>query len=279
MARRNFSQILKEASVDIRREYDRLYSTFYIRKVPDANGVGYSLKEYCASNFLNMPFRKTCLSLDDFDDFYGIYFEKNPSDFNLDFLILFCEYTYNLALYMQPVGMFGYMGVLPQNQLYLQQVSKVIESIGYMPIQDGNVTIFVPKSAEAVAVSEIIEPSLSYKVIEYNHHTMQGNIEGKKSILLLLGDKLEGQRAKLKQINKTLEDSIFTLLNNLNLRHNNIDTDSKEYNSFVATMPKKEIESWYDEVYQLCLLAFLEIDNVERARKVKELKQKLDAGR
>ena len=50
------------------------------------------------------------------------------------------------------------MGVLPQNQLYLQQVSKVIESIGYMPIQDGNVTIFVPKSAEAVAVSEIIEP-------------------------------------------------------------------------------------------------------------------------
>ena len=55
MARRNFSQILKEASVDIRREYDRLYSTFYIRKVPDANGVGYSLKEYCASNFLNMP--------------------------------------------------------------------------------------------------------------------------------------------------------------------------------------------------------------------------------
>lgn len=98
-------------------------------------------------------------------------------------------------------------------------------------------------------------------------------------ILLLLGDKLEGQRAKLKQINKALEDSIFTLLNNLNLRHNNIDTDSKEYNSFVATMPKKEIESWYDEVYQLCLLAFLEIDNVERARKVKELKQKLDAGR
>ena len=59
----------------------------------------------------------------------------------------------------------------------------------------------------------------------------------------------------------------------------NIDTDSKEYNSFVATMPKKEIESWYDEVYQLCLLAFLEIDNVERARKVKELKQKLDVGR
>ena len=90
-------------------------------------------------------------------------------------------------------------------------------------------------------------------------------------------ESFENDRDEL--INKTLEDSIFTLLNNLNLRHNNIDTDSKEYNSFVATMPKKEIESWYDEVYQLCLLAFLEIDNVERARKVKELKQKLDAGR
>lgn len=180
---------------------------------------------------------------------------------------------------MQPMGMFGYMGGLPQNHFYLQQVSKVIESVGYMPVQDGSVTIFAPKSAETIAVSEIIDPSLSYKVIEYNHHTLQGNIEGKKSILLLLGDKLEAQRAKLKQINNTLEDSIFTLLNNLNLRHNNIDPESKEYNSFVATMPKKEIESWYDETYQLCLLAFLEIDSIERKQKVKALKQKLDASR
>ena len=32
MERRNFSQILEEAQIDIRREYDRLYSTFFICK-------------------------------------------------------------------------------------------------------------------------------------------------------------------------------------------------------------------------------------------------------
>ena len=39
------------------------------------------------------------LSMDDFDDFYGYSFEKIPSDFNLDYLISFCEYSYNLAVY------------------------------------------------------------------------------------------------------------------------------------------------------------------------------------
>ena len=37
-------------------------------------------------------------------------------------------------------------------------------------------------------------------------------------------------------------------------------------------MSKDELESWYDETYQLCLLAFLELDNVERTKKVAELK-------
>lgn len=32
MERRNFAQILKEAKIDIRREYDRLYGLFYLNK-------------------------------------------------------------------------------------------------------------------------------------------------------------------------------------------------------------------------------------------------------
>ena len=46
----------------------------------------------------------------------------------------------------------------------------------------------------------------------------------------------------------------------------------KNYKETVAKMSKDELENWYDETYQLCLLAFLELDNVERTKKVVELK-------
>ena len=38
-------------------------------------------------------------------------------------------------------------------------------------------------------------------------------------------------------------------------------------------MPIKELESWYDEIYQLSLLAFLELDNIERTKQIEALKK------
>ena len=173
------------------------------------------------------------------------------------------------------MGVFGYTGGLSQDQMYLQQVLKVINAIGYMSMQDEFVTIFVPKLAEAISVAEIVAPELSYKVIEYNHHELQGDLERKKSILLLLEGKLEAKREELKQINHTLADNLFFLFNNLNLRHNNCDKEGKDYHALVAEMPEKDLENWYDETYQLCLLSFLELDNIVRTEKIKELKSKI----
>ena len=40
-------------------------------------------------------------------------------------------------------------------------------------------------------------------------------------------------------------------------------------------MSKKQLEKWYDELYQMMLLAILLLDNAERTVKVKELKDKI----
>ena len=273
MSRRNFAQILEEANIDIRREYDRLYGSFFLQKTFDGMGNSLSLYEYCQMNFINIPFRGTCLTLDDFDDVYNIHFEKVPNNFDLNYLLLFCEYTYNFLIYLNPINSFGNFGGNSPSQIYLQQVYKVIEEIGYMySVNENGITIFVPKSQEAISVSEIIEPEISYKVIEYNHYSLQGNIEGKKAILLMIADKIEAKRAELRNINRTMETNIFMLFNKMNIRHDNCSKESPKYVEYVANMPKKELEQWYDEIYQLTLLAFLELDNVERNRKISELK-------
>ena len=152
MERRNFAQILEAANIDIKREYDRLYSSFYLQKIQDMYGNCYSLKEHCAMN---------------------IHFERVPCNFDLNYLILFCEYTYNLVLYLNCDMQLLYTGVNSPQQIYLQQIIKVIEIIGYMTVQKDGITIMVPKSQEAIAVSEIVSPTLSYKVIEYNHHALK----------------------------------------------------------------------------------------------------------
>ena len=268
MERKNLSQILKDAKIDYRREYDRLYQIFYELGTGQGDDV---LRDACASAFWNMPMRGTCLSLDDFDEVYGINFEKDPEDFDLNYLLSFCEYTYNLVIYTSFNWGWGYQ---TPSGVFQNQLGRVIELIGYMFSQtDDGIYILVPKDQAVISVSEILDKNLSYKVIEYNHNSMKGNLEKKKGILIALADKLEPSRKKLKQINSTLEDQLFFMLNNLNIRHNNTEQGSKEYKKYVADMEQETLEKWYDETYQMCLLAFLELDNVERKSKIEKLKK------
>lgn len=277
MNRIPFSEVLKNASIDIHREYDRLYGIFYLQKIPNEYGNNTTLKDSCALNFINLPFRGTCVSLDDFDDFYDYNFEKAPSDFSIDYLISFCEYSYNLAIYNQGVGFAGLnISVSQSMQFYVQQVNKVIEVIGYMPNTQNGITDFVPKDQAAISVAEIVNPELSYKVIEYNHHSMKGNLEGKRAILIALADRLEPDRKTLKQINNTLDTDLFYLFNNINIRHNNVDKNGGYYKSAVASMDNDETEKWYDETYQMCLLAFLELEHNERKKRVADLKKTIN---
>ena len=69
-----------------------------------------------------------------------------------------------------------------------------------------------------------------------------------------------------------MEDGIFYILNNLNLRHNNKIEGDRNYKQAVAEMDALTLENWYDELYQMMLLAYLQLDQVTRNDKVKALK-------
>ena len=55
------------------------------------------------------------------------------------------------------------------------------------------------------------------------------------------------------------------------------DTDlSSKYVPAIAEMKSDELESWYDEVYQMCLLAFLRLEQDERKIEFDELKKRIE---
>ena len=62
-------------------------------------------------------------------------------------------------------------------------------------------------------------------------------------------------------------------MNKLNIRHNNVEGEKAEV--FTQQLSPEELEEWYDDTYQLLLLAFLEDDNMKRRQKVKDLQRQL----
>lgn len=275
MERIPFSQVLKNAKVDIHIEYERLYSLFYLQENQYGKGNTITLKDFCANCFLSIPFRGTCITLVDFDEFHGFHFEVAPRDFNIDYLVSFCEYSYNLVCYSDKcINNISTIDLCYATSFYIRQITDVIEKIGYMKNIQNGVTDFVPKDQAAISVAEIVDPNLSYRVIEYNHHSMKGDLERKKEILLAFAHNLEPQLKRIKQFNSSLEDNLSCLFNNLNLRHNNVDQNGgNNYKSFVANMKKEEIEHWYDTIYQMCLLAFLGLDYLDHKDKFEQLNQ------
>ena len=283
--RRNFAQILKDAKIDIKVEYQKLYGMLYDRSIQVSNTNRISVYDELSTYFIAFHFRGTCLSLDEFNDLHGFHFEKDPTNFNIDHLISLCEYIENLLIAYQCVSLsYPYeYGNMPTNlfnvQFYLQQISQVIEKIGYMQAGQNGLTIFVEKDPAAIAVaeSEFIPESLSYRLISYNHYSMKGNLAEKKATLLDFANLLEPQRTNLERIDKTFASDLFYAFNNFHIRHNNADTQSSKFKEPIGALSKEQLEFWYDEVYQMCLLAVLRLEHVGRKKTLEALKSEIES--
>lgn len=275
--RKNFAQILKNGKVDYKSEYKKLYELLFEKNLQDENGELCSVHMVFGEFFTSFHFRGTCLSLQEFDEENGFNF-PDPSRDNpkIEDLVLLMEYFYNMLMgYMGSQNMFLYSGIT--TQFLMQHILSVCDAIGYKQVTEDGFAVFVEKNAVATAVAEsgLIPDDLSYKLITYDHHSMRGNIREKKAIILQLAGIIEGQRKKIRQTNPSLEDDLFFAFNNFNLRHNNCDPVSKKFKPTIAAMDKKELEKWYDETYQMCLLALMEIEQADRKPMFDEIKAKI----
>lgn len=267
--RRTFEEALKLGKIDIRSEYEKLYHLIYEwRNSP----VAKTARECISENFISIRFRGTCLKLQEFEQMHDLVFEKYPKDVDVDYLVSFCEYYVNM-LY----------AIAIYDDLILNQIDVVIDSIGYeKTFNDERRVIYVEKSPSAIAVAESaqISAELSYKVLEYNHHSLKGDIEKKKDIINKLAHLLEPRRKELDAVAPSLSSDVFFAFNKMNIRHNNVDpTDSAKYVKEVAEMNPAVLEEWYDEIYQMCLLSFLELDQIERKKKFVMLKNAIETNK
>ncbi|MBR0486778.1 MAG: hypothetical protein IJJ70_03605 [Treponema sp.] len=79
---------------------------------------------------------------------------------------------------------------------------------------------------------------------------------------------------RITRIESNIKKGYFYPFNHLNIRHNNLDeTDAGNFNQKFSDFTDEEKEKLYDYVYNYCLEAFLELENKEGRRIIKDLKQ------
>jgi phage-related protein len=204
-------------------------------------------------------------------DSISVYHMNDFSDKTIELL----EYILNMVQLCENIIVAHVFSWTGKYELLKDNIDILLEQFGFTSyvIESEEKVCIIEKNPAVISAAEISNPETAKNIIQYNHYTLKGNIETKKNIILSLGNELEPQRTDLKKMNSELESDLFFMLNNINLRHNNKDpNNTKHYNRYIENMDDDEIENWYDEVYQMTLLAKLLLDNNKRHNEIKKLK-------
>lgn len=280
--RKNIFQILQE-HFDIKKEIERIEELFGSDLFYHSNRTNYSPERLVDKYvFYGWKQRNRCLNTDDLKEVLNIDNISIRKTITIEEAITYLEYVENILYlaceYIKDKGDFKYYwdySILNEN------IESLLDHLNLETyyFDDEEMVLIIEKDEKVSAAAEVVPSSLGIKIIKYNHHTLKGNIEEKKNIIISLSNKLEPKRKQLEKINKQLASDLFYMLNNMNLRHNNKDNTGKNYQPLLSKMRTNTLEKWYDETYQLELLAILLIDNEKRTKKIFELKQKMEGNK
>ena len=259
--RRTFADILNSAEVDVAAEYRSLHMLVYER-----GGFCADMEEH----FGWMPFAGTAYNLRDFNNRNGFDFEECKSSDDLDYLLCFCEYVYNFATRLN--CRFDYGSVRSSN--VIRHIIALTEKIRYRFVQDGGLWVLVLANERIVAAAEVAPKAAGNDLFRYDYRGYKGDLEGKRKILSTLAMALEPYRSELVVIAKQFSCDYFCLVNNLNIRHNNVDpADSRNYKELITLMPADELEEWYDTVRDMSAAAFLLLEYKKHPEDIGDLKR------
>ena len=277
MARLSFGDLVRNAGVNYQAEYEMLLTLLNGRACkifPDHEfkgdaifgdeGERRSFADFCDEHFESFPIalRGTCRSMAGFNKYYKFYPDRIEEP-DIDALLTLAEYfmTFSSALQAKITSGGLYTAKLVNSHI-IQHLKILLGKLHHKAISEGPFVRLVPEDVIVAEVASKLPKELAIKTFLYRHRSMVGNIEKKREALSSLGHQLESRREMIHD--KTLESAIFSILNNMNIRHNNVDpNDANKYREFVARLGPRELEKWYDRLYQMMVAAFARLDTAE----------------
>lgn len=273
MVRQNIFEILK-SKYDIANEINKINDIFnsntcYINRKfsnkPDYFTIEQVVDEVCIHLWKQ---RGSCLNCKEIKDNLNIPLQFN-SKTSIEVLIISLEYylnIINLFLIKKP----NHIHLIDSFHVLIDNINLLLEHINYQfkNIKNEEKVIIIPNQPEVNAVAETSSEETALAILMYNHHAYKGDIEGKRKLLYQIA--LEYEPFLSNPINgfKDFYEKANGLLNNLHIRHNN--QNEEDNKNTIINLNEKELEKWYDELYQLILFCVFIKDNLERKSHVDE---------
>ncbi len=277
MVRKNIFKLL-ENKFDIKKEFNKI-NTLFESNLVQYSTINFQMYQGTIENFINEKFLL-------FWKQRGCYFScqelRNDIGFTTDNykkanILTALEYYVNLINILNINLKRNYANLQFYREYYLlvQNIDLLIEHLNYEKhiFEKEEKVILIPKNPAATSVAEISTEDTAMSILMYHHASLKGDLQQKREILRQIAQEYE---PLLKSPNENYKDfykKANALLNNLHIRHNN---KRKEHNKNpIIDIDNKELEKWYDELYQLLLFCVLIPDNINRKNNIGEFLKKI----
>ncbi len=278
MARKNIFDLLKDR-YDVNNEFQKITGLFNSKLVQQKiSGFArkytndYTLEEMVEDVFFDWKGRGSCISCQNMREELEINKIINDTKRTIDDIITVLEYYENIFnLFLKKVApkLPTYEYTKHHNlDILFENEDKLLDYLNYEQrvFEKEEMVILIPKNPAATAVAEISSNDTAMSILMYHHASLKGKIEEKRKLLLSIAQEYETLLAKGIEGFSSYFDNARNMLNNTHLRHNN--KSGKDKKELIAQMSNEELETWYDELYQLLLFCVLIKDNKDRKDKI-----------
>lgn len=220
--------------------------------VPDGFGVRTTTYKALAEEpFFSSRLRGTSVSISDFLEGCAQYWKK-PS---LEGLLLYCEVIFNIVLACDNELRHEKEANKISTQI-IENILRVTEKLGYDVRKDENGLYFVTKKDVLAAdvIQEIDDKAISLAILEYNRFSLRGDVTRKKELLGIVAHAVEPliKDPSLRSKCPEVFDDIKFGLNNLNIRHNNV--EGANLKSALLSISDTNLEKLYDSLFSSLLI-------------------------
>jgi len=189
------------------------------------------------------------------------------NDYSANKMLLYLEYFSNL---INLIDLKSDKEIYLERKEYVMLKEDIEQLVSYLQHQliynDEDESVIIAEiNPVATAAANLVDIEIAMKIFKYNHYLMKGDLKNKRDILLSIANSFESIKSELKKYNQAaIVDKVGFLLNNINIRHNNLEGSGKK--EFTANMNEKELENWYDTAYDVLLLAILTHDYIKNVK-------------
>lgn len=276
--RRNIFDLMNNKEIDIEREFKRINKLFE-KDIFDTTYPRRTIYTVIDEEYFNeWKNRGRNISINDLFTSLQIRDKSGLKENSINKLLLYIEVIVNLfsiSIEKMKIEMVDYYSYDWEIYRLLQEnINSLLEDLNYKisKLSTGEFVI-VEKDMLSSSIAETNE-KVSDKVIEYRRFILKGKIDEKREILNLLANEIEGMKTIFKGTTySNLMDDVQFMLNNLNIRHNNIEGKNKK--QYVIDLPNEELEKLYDKTFDMILGIFVIDRYIRNKNEIDEIKKNI----